>query len=301
MSARPSTGGGGAGGGDGVEGIPARWVRLITGVVAPTTALTALLFYFGFVWTDSFYEYFGVDAATLGFSTQDYLLRSVGALYVPAGAVGVVALLVIWTHAVLTRWMRGSRRARARIGRAGLGVAIAGAVTFLVGIVGVLHPFGLEIGQLATPVCLGLGTLAVGYGRFLFLRSRRRRRTRETDLAERAGLAAVVALATLAVFWSANTYAEEYGRGEARNLAAHLTLRPEVTLDTKERIFFPGAQETALMVNGPGQQFKYRYRGLRLLAQSGTRMFLIPASMTSRYEVLMLDYGPDFRVWFRPS
>ncbi len=51
-----------------------RSFRALAGFVAPTAILTALFLYFGYVWTDSFYEYYGVDAATLQFTPQDYML-----------------------------------------------------------------------------------------------------------------------------------------------------------------------------------------------------------------------------------
>ena len=61
-------------------------------VVAPTTLVTALAFYFGWVLTNSRASYFGIDASALGFSTQDYLLRSADALFVPLGTALVLAL-----------------------------------------------------------------------------------------------------------------------------------------------------------------------------------------------------------------
>ena len=52
-------------------------------VIAPTTIITALAFYFGWTLTNARASYFGIDASALGFSTQDYLLRSADALFVP--------------------------------------------------------------------------------------------------------------------------------------------------------------------------------------------------------------------------
>src|ERR1700712_1442887 len=75
-----------------------RSFRVLAGFVAPVTILTALFLYFGYVWTDSFYEYFGVDAATLQFSPQDYMLRSVAALYVPVGAILLISLAFVWAQ-----------------------------------------------------------------------------------------------------------------------------------------------------------------------------------------------------------
>src|SRR4051794_26460224 len=66
---------------------PHRWSNLldqlsaVAGVVAPTTVLTALLYYYGYVATYARFAYFGVDLATLRLPTQELVLRSVAVLY----------------------------------------------------------------------------------------------------------------------------------------------------------------------------------------------------------------------------
>ena len=59
---------------------------LIAGIVAPATLLTALAYYFGWRRERAFAGYFGIDPSVLGFSTSDYILRSVDALFVPVSA-----------------------------------------------------------------------------------------------------------------------------------------------------------------------------------------------------------------------
>src|SRR3954452_1683604 len=86
-----------------------RSFRVLAGFVAPVTILTALFLYFGYVWTDSFYEYFGVDAATLQFSPQDYMLRSVAALYVPVGAILLISLAFVWVQPSVIAFVRRHR------------------------------------------------------------------------------------------------------------------------------------------------------------------------------------------------
>src|SRR5215211_3967643 len=60
-----------------------RLTRILGQFVAPTTVLTALLFYFGFAHLYWFFYYFGVDSSVLGPSTRDYVMRSVDALWIP--------------------------------------------------------------------------------------------------------------------------------------------------------------------------------------------------------------------------
>jgi hypothetical protein len=53
-----------------------RVTELLTPVIAPVTALTALLSYVGWVSNRAFYDYFGVDQSLLSRSIQDYVLGS---------------------------------------------------------------------------------------------------------------------------------------------------------------------------------------------------------------------------------
>ena len=60
-----------------------QWVNIGATIVAPTTLLGALLFYFGYVSSRSQHAYFGVDVDTIGLSTRDYIMRSPQPLLVP--------------------------------------------------------------------------------------------------------------------------------------------------------------------------------------------------------------------------
>lgn len=53
-----------------------QWLSIGGRIIAPTTALTTLLFYFGYVSSRAQYDYFGVDVDTVGLTTQDYVMRS---------------------------------------------------------------------------------------------------------------------------------------------------------------------------------------------------------------------------------
>jgi hypothetical protein len=59
--------------------------------------------------------------------------------------------------------------------------------------------------------------------------------------------------------------------------------RPEVILDTGQRLIDlpPFVRETPLPTQ-EGDQFRSRYRGLRLLIQAGGRLFLVPERWTDQ-------------------
>ena len=87
-----------------------RALRTVASVAAPTSLLTALLFYFGWSHAFYFFDYFGVNSTVLGLSTQDYLMRSVDGLFVPVTAAASLGLVLLWIRRLLPeRWTSGVR------------------------------------------------------------------------------------------------------------------------------------------------------------------------------------------------
>jgi len=80
-----------------------RWITLAGSVIAPATAISALLFYFGYVSSRSQYEYFGLDVDTIGLGTQDFVMRSPQPLLVPLLVLSVLGAGAVLVHAVLKR------------------------------------------------------------------------------------------------------------------------------------------------------------------------------------------------------
>jgi hypothetical protein len=284
---------------DGVAGSLGRTLRLVAGFIAPTTMIAALFLYFGYVWTDALYEYYGIDAATLQFSAQDYMLRSVQALYVPVGALLLIALVAVWVHPVLVGAVLRYRQSPAVRGTLITGAVIGGALVLL-GISAVVFPSWWREESIAAPLFACTGVLLLSY-----LRSLNRRRVNGTrfvpgDARQRLSAGVVLAFVTLTVFWTANSFAIQYGKGTAITLGAQLDRRPAVILDTTEGLFLnrlPGVQETTLPISTADQKYHFRYRGLRLLAQSGDRMFFVPSQWTpGDGAALMLRDNPDIRV-----
>src|SRR3954463_3259502 len=100
-------------------------------VASATALLAALLYYFGWARTQATYGYFGIDTGLLGFSTPDYLLRSINSAVPPAIGAGLVALLLI----SLRRWLAATFGDNARVRRWRNWIAIgmqSGAVGLLV-------------------------------------------------------------------------------------------------------------------------------------------------------------------------
>jgi hypothetical protein len=283
-----------------------RAVQVVTAIIAPTTLLTALLFYFGWIRTNALFQYFGVDATVLGFTTQDYLLRSTEALYVPLGTLLVVGLAGTWAHGQVEAWLAGHRpgglprRTALALGAVG----VVGLALFARGVAGVAVPRLSRDGFLVTPVCLGLGAILGAYAQWLWRRLRqppgRRGGVSRPRWPGLVGLGLVAMLVVLSLFWATTDYARAYGRGRAVAYARDLVVRPGVVVYSAERLFLqgPGVREQALPA-GQRASYRYRYSGLRLLTEAHGRLFLLPAGWTTTDgAAVVLAGGDQLRVEF---
>ena len=72
-------------------------LELVVLIVAPTTLVTALLYWTGFQFVQARSSYFGLGVGVLGFSTTDYLIRGVEAGIVPL----IVLLLALLVAAIV--------------------------------------------------------------------------------------------------------------------------------------------------------------------------------------------------------
>lgn len=264
-----------------------RWYTLATNFVAPATFLTAVLFYYGYVSSRAQYRYFGLDVDTIGLSTRDYVMRSpqpllVPLLLVPAIGAGLLVVERVLQSRVPLEMLRSATWAS---------TVILGA--------GLLMLFGYAwIGEwpyypMVTPLVLAAGLLALVW-------CWRRTGGRPTTVA-----LALIAVA-VCVFWATATLAQWTGLGAAQRTARNLDQLPAVVMDTRERLYLgltPDSGVTESDVSGAGvaeedQAFRYRYRGLRLLIQSGDRMFLVPEQWTPSNSTLLVETA-DVRVRFR--
>jgi hypothetical protein len=270
--------------------------------VAPTTLVTALAFYFGWVLTNSRMAYFGIDASALGFSVRDYLLRSADALFVPIGTAAVVALGAVWLHAhAIGQLANRGRRARLRI--AARVAIVAGAVLFAVGAISVFAPLSFSPYYLFPSASPGIGIALLAYALHLLgridaaegslvappLDARSRVRT----------MALVALLILLSAFWTASTYADALGRGRSTRYAATLSRHPHVTVFSPKRLDIKADGVVERRLSGRDLAYRYRYSGLRLLLRSGGKYFLLPEGWTrSSGAAIVLADSPDYRFEF---
>jgi hypothetical protein len=270
-------------------------LELVGFVAAPVAFLTALGFYFGVMMTAARYSYFGIDNSVLHFSTQDYLLRAVDALFVPLGAFAIVSLVALMSHRFISELLKRKSFLR-EIRWAARVMAVCSLLLFMAAAYAVFYQLPFETHYLFAPISLGIGISGLAYSEHL----EHRTRDRGQD-SGRLSVPAVVLVAfvvCLSAFWSASEYAAALGRGRAQALAGSLSSRPAVTVFSKDRLALsgPGVVESS---TGSGTAYRFKYAGLRLFIETGDRFFLLPEGWSrERGTVIMLHDSPTIRLEF---
>jgi hypothetical protein len=287
-------------------GDPVRSVRSalrgIATVVAPASLVTGLLYYFGWARTSYQAQALGLDDSLLGYSSQDYILRSLSSMFVPL-AIGVVAALAaLVSHGALVRWVErqgvGTRRPL-RVLAATL--AFAGAVLLVVGGAGARIRQPTRFVSLAAPasvtVAIALGGYAVLVVRRFVLPPAPGRVTPELASVGLVASSLFVLLLFLSVFWSVSHYAGVKGVDLALRVEQELPGRPDVTLYSGRRLYLqPPVRETEL--GQDPSSYRYQYSGLKLLFRSGKNYFLRPSDPSASDLNIVIPERDDIRLEF---
>ncbi|WP_157869171.1 hypothetical protein, partial [Streptomyces atriruber] len=251
------------------------WVEILGAVGSLVTLLTAVLFYFGWASTDAETKALGLRDTVFHLSTSDYLLRSVGALYLPAWLAAGVAL---GTLGVL-RWTAGEPE---RLARAVRVLRFAWAVPLALV---PLYPLSPWLFDLVLPLT-AIGGLTLN----AYARTRERRDLRLWGL--------TLFVCVLSLFWAVSAYAAIAGRGRAE--LTERTVRsdfPAVVVFSEKDLMIRGGGSCFRRVTDKGSQYAYEYGGLRLFHVSGDRVFLVPRDWTPEDGTLyVLKEGSGQRV-----
>ena len=267
------------------SGLP-QLVRLLGTVVAPTTLLTSLLFYFGWSHAYYFYDYFGVNSTLLGLTTRDYVQRAVDGLFLPMMVVAGVGLLALWARSLLRARPRGAASAAAAPGRRHRGRGPGPGGRWLLE-----HLRGHAAATLPVrhrrPLSLALGVLLLVYAVHQW-RSVTAQRVAGPPWGRVAEWATVFVLVGLSLFWAANNYSVAVGRQRAYQMVLDLPREPGVVLFSERSLSLaaPGVRE--VRCKDPQAGYRFRYDGLRLLPQSGDQYLLLPATWSRRNGVTIL-------------
>jgi hypothetical protein len=270
-------------------------IEVVGAVVAPTTLISALALYFGVVYVNAQAFYFGIDGSTLGFSTQDYLLRSADALFVPLGGLVLAALVLLRCHSVFERWLQRPERHTLATGVA-WALGTLGVALFATGVTAVFRPLPFRTPFLFPPLSLGAGIISWSYA--VSVRTRLAE-TRPTSRAATAQVVLVGLLVVVSLFWAASEYARALGRGRSQLLEANLPFRPGVVVYSTRQLHAGGAGVREVELPAPEDAYRFRYDGLRLFIRAGGKYFLLPAAWTpSDGRAIVLSDDERVRVEF---
>lgn len=240
----------------------------VLGLLISTTTVVALFYFFGYIYSQSFYGALGINVDRLGMSTADLVTRS---SHVMIGAFAVLAVVLV-VGAVAHLGIRAASRRRG--GRAGWPLVAAAAVVFA-GIAIVVLPAALGVGGGGGQAWWPAGILLALYGCWLVWVVRGSEgpiagawsalRPREATAVGAVLLLGSFGLVTFAAFEWARASAQETGRARAAwvesNCEAYPSVRVYSTVDL--HLEQPGVSTASLP--GKAGDFLYRYDGLRML------------------------------------
>ena len=285
-----------AGGGLGLADV----LQVLSLVVAPTTFVTALLYYFGWVSTGAEYGNFGLAQSLLGLSTTDYVLRSVAPMFWPLSLLVMVVIFGFLLHLALMRALPGSPAPAQRWVPVAIGLA---GLTFLWQ--GVAVPFEIpsavaSYGFTPPQVFMAAGIALTSYAGYLWDRLRvpvgqRRPWVATSPWAARGLVVFPILLILLFLFWAVSDYAAAYGRTHAKEVEGKLDERSSVTVYSTKRLYIDdsrdGSSDSGVHEDRlPDRDgaYRYRYQGLRLLGRSNDRYFLLPESWSPSHPVTIV-------------
>lgn len=252
-------------------------LQTVGNILAQTSLVAAVLYYFGWARSYALYPYFGVEPSMLRFSVTDYVLRSVVVTVRPAVISALVVLGLVWAHralgrAVARRLSRGSRLLPRVITIAcgGMGLALSCA-----GILGFYDVVVYSIRYPLVPIFIGIGIALVMYA-VAWAGA-----TPENPAPGGVGgfQAAVLAvLAAVVILWTVGVYAHLDGADSARTIEQRLGERPVVVLYSRTDLGLaaPASGLRTERLRSDHGEYLYRYTGLRLLTYSKGRYVLLP-------------------------
>ena len=258
-----------------------RALQIAGSVIAPTTLLTALFFYFGLLYAIAYYRHFGVNYTVLDVPTQGYLILSVSTAILPMASIAGTALFAVWLYQLPldalsgTPWRVASRVIYPLVD--GTGFLLVGAVIADALFGAVMYP----------PALLEARGLSLSVGVVLLAYAGRLRRTLFPP--RRSGMPVTPVSLTVAkwgsfclllgigLFWAVGSYAIRMGSEGARGLAANLRCAPDVVLYSEKDLNLASSGLRMEVSPGPDSAYGFRYSGLKLVPQAGDSYLLVPA------------------------
>lgn len=271
-------------------------------VIAPATVVAALGYHFGREYAHARSSYFGLDVSLLGFSPQDYVLRSVDAVFVPVLTAATAAMLLIAVHVLLV-WWHSPRLLKT----AGLVLSTLGTASLAVGLYALAWDVPV-LDEWATfrDLMPALGTVLLLWGVSLLSR------WLETKVPPRPqsaaipawfssvglGLALVVILASL--FAGTTQWARTAGDARSKSLTERIRMMPRAAVysDRLLNLAHDGISPVEV-VGEKGSAYRFLYTGLRFYIRSGGKLFFLPEEWSlDSGRIIVLEDNDSIRLEF---
>lgn len=295
--------------GEAAVALPAA-LRIVASIVAPTTLLTGLLFYFGRLHAQGLTRYLRVQFTVFDFSVQDYLVRSADGLFVPLTVAAVVAVFSFWIHRLISTNLPIPLRAQLLR----VLTPIAGITGLALVVVALVVASGWDVFAgfpEAGGLGLSVGVILVAFAvRLMRVRGRQERRSDAgpDNLLQGAAVAewgAVFVVVAVGLFWAVNSYALGVGTTRGQQIERELGSSADVVVYSEKGLDLqvPGVRE---MVCSPPEAspevaYRFRYEGLKLVLQSGDYYLFLPARWTRADGVaLVIPRSESLRLEFLP-
>jgi hypothetical protein len=281
-------------------------LKILGSVVAPSTLLTALMYYFGREEYAGFFWYLGADVTVFDLTFQDYLNNSVAGFIPPLIVAAGAALLALWAHQLIlgalpSRTRRIVLRALIPISAVvGLFLAsLAMADLFIAPIFSASFPEGRG---LSLSVGVLLLTYAVRLLRLMIAERQSMQVLRRTPGAmAMVEWAAVFILVSVGLFWAVGSYAINVGVRYAQQIETSLSSRPDVVAYSEKRLMLQGPGVREADCHDPDAAYRFRYDGLKLMLQAGNQYLLLPATWTrTNGAAIVIPRVDKIRLQFSP-
>lgn len=265
--------------------------RAIGAILGNVTLLTALLFWFGFLYSNVFFGYFRVHLTVLDQSTTDILARGVDGLFQPLAALAFATLLAL----IVVRYLRVRLRERAWRAVLRYSTPIAAAT----GLVLIVSAGFIALDPAPFRQYLGLPGLGWAIGVLLVFFAWRQRIGRPG--AAETGI--VVLLVVIGLFWSVSDYSTAVGTQRAAEVEASVPELPNLLLYSEKSLNLTAEGVHQSTCHQTDATYRYRYDGLKLLLRSGGQYILVPANWTwARGTTIVLPKTDSLRLEFtRPG
>jgi hypothetical protein len=267
---------------------------LLATLASQVAVLTAILYYIGWVRSQATFAYFGIDPGLVGYSTADYILRSLNSAFPPLIVGALVVMGGVFLHD------RGIRPLVDRAGRPafviallcrvlGIGLAAVVLARILIPIL-VTAPSGLML-----PLTLLLSVFMLAYADQLGCR-RTPHAGATTPFSLKVRMMAIVGLGLVGAFWALALYAQSVGELRARQIESELSDAPGVVVYSKSPLLINGLGVQGRNVGVDGDQYRHVYTGLRLVGYGNNKYVLIAVGWHKGESAYLLPDNESVRI-----